>query len=160
MRPLAARRFLSNSILTFAILAAVAALVTACASSATAGAPPAGSASGSSGQSAGAQATSPQPVTVQMNDANKFVPATLSVPVGTTVTWTNVGQVTHDVTTDASMAIKASDVSLPAGAQPFSSGDINGGQSYSYTFTTPGTYHYVCIPHEVLGMLGTITVTN
>jgi plastocyanin len=32
------------------------------------------------------------------------------------------------------------------------------GDSYSHTFTTPGEYRYICIPHVLSGMRGTITV--
>jgi plastocyanin len=144
-----------------AILLALTVLATACSSRpASAGPAQATSTSGASSQSAGAQPASPQTFTVQMNDVNRFVPAALTVPVGSTVTWQNVGQVTHTVTFDPSKAIRASDVSLPSGVAPWDSGNVDGGQSYSYTFATPGTYHYVCIPHEELGMLATITVTN
>jgi plastocyanin len=48
---------------------------------------------------------------------------------------------------------------LPSGAQAWDSGPLNGGQTFSHAFTTPGTYKYFCIPHESLGMLATITVT-
>jgi hypothetical protein len=34
------------------------------------------------------------------------------------------------------------------------------GESFSYTFDEPGTYEYFCIPHEDLGMVGTVTVTG
>jgi plastocyanin len=71
-----------------------------------------------------------------------------------------VGQVTHTVTADPTKAIRPADVTLPAGVQPWDSGNVDAGQSYSYIFSTPGTYRYVCIPHEMLGMIGTITVTN
>jgi plastocyanin len=168
MQPIVTPRTREGAHFTLAILLLLTLLVTACAGSATAGSAPAGSTgstSGVSGQSAGAQPASPQPAssqtfTVQMNDANKFVPATMSVPVGSTVTWTNIGQVTHTVTFDPSKAIRASDVSLPSGVAPWDSGNVDGGQSYSFTFSTSGTYHYICIPHEELGMLATITVTN
>jgi plastocyanin len=154
MQPAVTPRILPGTRLTLTLLLTLTVLATACASSATAG--PAGAGS----PAAGAQTTGPQTLTVQMNDANRFVPATLTVPVGSTVTWKNVGQVTHTVTADSSKAIRAADVSLPSGVQPWDSGNVDGGQSFSYTFATPGTYHYVCIPHEELGMVGTITVTN
>jgi plastocyanin len=94
-----------------------------------------------------------------LTDANQFQPATLSVPTGTTVTWTNTGSTQHTVTDDPSKAVNAADAALPAGAQAWDSGILNGGQTFTHTFTTPGTYKYFCIPHEALGMLATITVT-
>ena len=38
--------------------------------------------------------------------------------------------------------------------------DVNAGETVELTFTfdTPGTFQLICIPHEVLGMVGTITV--
>jgi plastocyanin len=95
-----------------------------------------------------------------MNDANHFVPSSLTVPRGATVTWKNTGQVPHTVTADPTKAVKPADVSLPGGVQPWGSVDIDGGQTFSHTFDVPGTYRYICIPHEALGMLGTITVTD
>jgi plastocyanin len=70
-----------------------------------------------------------------------FTPATLTVPAGTTVTWTNNDPVPHTAT--------ASDGS-------FDSGNLNPGQSFSFTFATPGSFSYVCQYHA--GMKGTIVV--
>ena len=37
---------------------------------------------------------------------------------------------------------------------------VDGGETvgFSFTFDKPGTYDLICIPHEALGMVGTITV--
>ena len=37
---------------------------------------------------------------------------------------------------------------------------VDGGETvgFSFTFNKPGTYELICIPHEALGMVGTITV--
>ena len=64
-----------------------------------------------------------------------FSPATLTVSVGTTVTWTNNDSTTHTVTSDS-------------GA--FSSGNLANGKIYSYTFTTAGTYAYHCAIHTYM----------
>ncbi len=72
-----------------------------------------------------------------------FSPASLSVAKGTTVRWTNNGPTTHTVTSNTSL---------------FDSGNIaapNG--TFSYTFSTAGTYAYHCSIHP--NMTGTITVT-
>lgn len=39
---------------------------------------------------------------------------------------------------------------------------VDAGQAvtFSFTFTKPGTYRLICIPHESLGMVGTITVSQ
>ena len=63
-----------------------------------------------------------------------FQPATLTVRAGDTVTWTNHDQAPHDVTTtSAPVAIHGSTMTK--------------GQSWSYTFTAPGTYSYICSIH-------------
>jgi len=86
--------------------------------------------------------TTPPPVTNTVSIVNMtFSPATLNVPVGTTVTWTNNDNMTHTVTSDAS---------------GFDSGDIAPGGKYSKVFSVAGTYAYHCTIHP--GMKGTITV--
>lgn len=72
-----------------------------------------------------------------------FDPVTLTVAVGTTVTWTNNDAVPHDVT--------ANDGS-------FKSGSIAAGGTFAYTFTAAGTYTYQCTIHQP-NMVGTIIVT-
>jgi plastocyanin len=74
---------------------------------------------------------------------NFFAPASTTIQVGETVTWTNSGQVIHTVT--------ANDGS-------FDSGNLNPGQSFNHTFTQPGTFPYYCQPHRFVGMKGTVTV--
>jgi plastocyanin len=80
-----------------------------------------------------------QAVTIQ---GFAFNPPTLSIPVGTTVTWTNQDSAPHTATDTG-------------GA--FQSGKLDQGQSYSFTFDTPGTYNYHCEFHA--NMTATITVT-
>jgi len=63
-----------------------------------------------------------------------YSPATLTVRVGDTVTWTNHDQAAHDVVT----------TSAPAA---FQSPLLATGQSWSQTFTVPGTYDYYCSVH-------------
>ncbi len=93
-----------------------------------------------------------------MTDQNTFDPATVTIAKGGTVTWKNVSSTQHTSTDDPSKAVNKSDASLPAGAQPWDSGLLNPGQTFSHTFTVAGTYKYFCIPHETLGMLGTVNV--
>ena len=70
-----------------------------------------------------------------------FSPASLTVAVGTTVTWTNMDTTTHTVTSNT-------------GA--FDSGNFAPNATYSHTFTSAGTYAYHCTIHP--SMLGTIIV--
>jgi plastocyanin len=72
----------------------------------------------------------------------KFTPKNLSVKAGTTV------------------KVVVSDGSHTWTGGSWDSGNLDTGQSYSFTFTTPGTYNYVCNYHaSTFGMKGTITVT-
>jgi len=72
-----------------------------------------------------------------------FAPATLSVPVGSTVTWRNTGEAPHTVT--------AEDGS-------FDSDMIAAGGSWARKFETAGSFAYFCAFHP--DMAGTITVTT
>jgi plastocyanin len=64
-----------------------------------------------------------------------FGPRTLKVKAGTTVIWTNHDVTSHTVTFD--------DGSV-------NSGELKPGDSYEFTFTTPGTYNYHCSMHPEL----------
>ncbi|HEX3357688.1 MAG TPA: plastocyanin/azurin family copper-binding protein [Tepidisphaeraceae bacterium] len=97
-------------------------------------------------------------VTIKMTNDMTFEPATITVAVGTTVRWENPSKDVHTVTFDPKRASDAKDVSLPKGAKAFDSGDVKPGGVYSHQFTIPGTYKYICIPHEDMGMLGQIEV--
>jgi plastocyanin len=70
-----------------------------------------------------------------------FTPATLTIHVGDTVTWTNSGPSGHTAT--------ARDGS-------FNTGQLSRGHSAAHTFTAPGTYAYFCSIHPF--MHGTVTV--
>lgn len=61
-----------------------------------------------------------------------FGPTTLTVAPGTTVTWTNQDDTLHTVTSVTKL---------------FASPGLNSGESFSYTFATPGTYPYFCALH-------------
>jgi plastocyanin len=89
----------------------------------------------------------------------KFQPETVTVAVGDTVQWTNPEAVGHTVTCDAKEAVNKSLVALPPGAAPFDSGDMGEGAVFKHTFTQKGTYKYICLYHESMGMVGTVVVT-
>ena len=72
-----------------------------------------------------------------------FSPVNISVKAGTKVTWTNNDSATHTVTETN-------------GKTGPSSGNLSNGDSYSFTFTKPGIYHYDCAIHP--NMTGTVTV--
>jgi plastocyanin len=62
----------------------------------------------------------------------KFGPQTMTVPVGTTVKWTNRDSAPHDVASTTGV---------------FRSPRLNNGGTYQYTFTKAGDYPYYCTIH-------------
>ncbi|OUD01665.1 cupredoxin domain-containing protein [Streptomyces swartbergensis] len=72
-----------------------------------------------------------------------FSPASLSVPAGSTVTWTNEDTAPHDVKTTS-------------GPASIHSPMLDKGESWSFTFATAGSYGYVCTVHP--NMTAGITV--
>nr|WP_231995854.1 cupredoxin family copper-binding protein [Mycobacterium sp. 852002-51163_SCH5372311] len=76
-------------------------------------------------------------------DEFAFVPLTLTVAAGTTVTWTNHDEEPHTVA--------ASDGS-------FRSPGMGTGGTFSHTFSAPGKFDYICSIHPM--MHGTVVVTS
>jgi plastocyanin len=72
-----------------------------------------------------------------------FSPAQITVTPGTKVTWENRDDIPHTVT----------DAGSP---RTFKSPPLDTGDSYSYVFSAPGTYHYFCSIHP--HMQGTVVV--
>jgi plastocyanin len=68
-------------------------------------------------------------------DNFSFLPAAATVPVGTTVTWTNRDDIPHTVTSTD---------------KRFASPLLDTDQTFSYTFTAPGTYAYFCGLHPMM----------
>lgn len=97
---------------------------------------------------------------VAMSDQLVFEPELLVIAAGETVVWRNTGNFVHTSTAEASKAIDPAHVRLPDGAEPWDSGDVSPGGTFSRRFDVPGEYHYFCIPHETQGMLGRIVVTS
>lgn len=75
-----------------------------------------------------------------------FTPSSITVKKGTKVTWTNKDNVTHTV----------NETDGQSGGP--NSGDIAPGASYSFTFSTVGTFNYHCAIHP--SMLGKVVVTE
>jgi plastocyanin len=73
-----------------------------------------------------------------------YSPATAYINLGDRVTWTNVSNVTHTVTS-------------PAGT-PLDSGNMSPGATYSHTFVKEGTFPYHCTIHN--NMQGSVVVTE
>jgi plastocyanin len=87
-------------------------------------------------------AKTPQPATAEVKVDNfSFGPATLTVPVGTTVTWTNRDDIPHTiVSTD----------------KVFKSKVLDTDEKFSFTFAKAGTYPYFCSIHPK--MTGSVVV--
>ena len=102
---------------------------------------------------------------------NAYVPETFEATVGEPVVWVNNGSRGHTVT--------AYEDGLPDGAEYWASGGfeseaaaregfwqeggegtVRSGETWSYTFETPGTHAYFCVPHERAGMVGTVVVSE
>lgn len=61
-----------------------------------------------------------------------FAPATITVPAGTSIRWVNEDETIHNVvSSDKSFRSKALDTN----------------EDFSFTFTKPGTYTYICSLH-------------
>ena len=95
---------------------------------------------------------------VQMTNLLDFGPREITIRVGDTIEWQNPSLFTHTVTLNAELARTPENVEIPGGAQPFHSSDVSADGTFRFTFTIPGTYRYVCLPHERLGMVGVVIV--
>lgn len=88
---------------------------------------------------------------------SSFQPPSLTVTAGETVTWTSSGSLPHTVTSSDGAFDSSPE------CESFSDGDacLNNGETYEFTFDTPGTYPYYCKLHgtsDGSGMAGTIVV--
>ena len=74
-------------------------------------------------------------------DQFTFYPQRITVKAGTTVTWTNEDDVPHTIASSSKF---------------FKSKALDTGDKFSFTFTTPGTYDYICSVHPY--MTGAVVV--
>ncbi len=89
-------------------------------------------------------------VTITVNATDyKFTPRVLNITTGTTVIWVNRGHAAHTSTESSTPPV-------------WSSGNLDPGQNYSFTFTQPGVYSYYCGYHvgAPYYMSGTLYVTG
>ncbi|MCV7229372.1 cupredoxin domain-containing protein [Mycolicibacterium komossense] len=94
----------------------------------------------------GAAADAPAPAGPNALNINNFAfaPATLTIPVGTTVTWTNKDEEPHTVVSNDGTTFHSPGMG------------ING--TFTFTFTNAGTFDYVCSIHPF--MHGSVVVTK
>jgi plastocyanin len=71
-----------------------------------------------------------------------FTPSSVTVKAGSTITWTNKDDIPHGIGSSNNAFAKSK--------------ALDTDDSYSFTFTTPGTYQYFCYLHP--HMVGTIVV--
>jgi plastocyanin len=79
----------------------------------------------------------------------QFVPESLTINLGETVTW--IFRAVHTATSDTTSA------------EAWDSGPKTEGETFSYVFNNPGVFHYHCSLHSVSGghqMNGSITVQD
>jgi plastocyanin len=81
------------------------------------------------GATAGAIAPPFSGATVYFRQATGFDPGTITVKAGQMVTWLNLTTSVHSVISESAV-------------QPFDSGGLGDGSTFSVTFQTPGSYHY------------------
>jgi plastocyanin len=77
---------------------------------------------------------------VSMAKSYRFEPEAVTVSVGSTVTWTNEDNFTHNVRIQDEVV-----------------GEAEPGQTVTHTFSTPGTFSYDCSLHPT-DMKGVVTV--
>lgn len=75
-----------------------------------------------------------------------FSPKKLTIAKGTTLKWTNKDNAHHDVKPDSDYGSAFAASKLMAM-----------GESYSFTFNTPGTYNYHCTPHPYMKAIIEVT---
>ena len=90
-----------------------------------------------------------------------FSPSTMQIKAGTTVTWTNNGTMSHTTVSDNGVWTSGT-LAPPSGGGGYGGGTA--GQSFPFTFNTPGSYPYHCSLHpptqsQYASFVGTITVT-
>jgi plastocyanin len=98
-----------------------------------------------------AETSSPAPNTINIVGIESpfFVPNSIDVKAGTTLTFANTDGNIHTVT-----SVKAG-TTEPDGR--FDSGMVKGGDSFAVKLDKPGTYNYICTIHP--GMKGTVKVS-
>jgi plastocyanin len=94
-------------------------------------------ASGAAGSAAPARTTQ-----VDLPPSYKFSPTSIQVSTGSTVTWTNHDNFTHSVQVEGQSEVQM----------------MRPGESVQVTFSTPGTFNYLCTLHAQ-NMKGTVLVS-
>ena len=77
-----------------------------------------------------------------------FEPASITVPTGTTVTWTNNDTALHTIISGTPKGVDSGTV--------FDSSYLSSGKTFEHKFDSTGTFDYYCTLHPF--MVGTVVV--
>jgi amicyanin len=99
-------------------------------------------ASSSSDNTSNPPPPNPLPTTTVVITNSTFSPSSVTIIVGSTVTWRNDDGIQHTVTSDSGSELESALLSQ--------------GDTYAHTFNTVGTFPYHCTPHPF--MTGTVIV--
>ena len=86
-----------------------------------------------------------------------YSPDSITISVGETITWENNDTIDHTVTSTSDIGPACTAGGGSTTGLPLNSGIIAAGGTFSHTFDTAGTYHYVCTISGHL-MRGTVIV--
>jgi len=86
-----------------------------------------------------------------------YSPDSITISVGETITWENNDTIDHTVTSTSDIGPACTEGGGSTTGLPLNSGIIAAGGTFSHTFDTAGTYHYVCTISGHL-MRGTVIV--
>src|SRR3989338_2746437 len=95
----------------------------------------AGSGEETSSGNSGAEETNPQTYTTEISNF-AFSPSEIRIKAGDTIVWTNKDSARHTVSSDSGSELGSS--------------LLGQGETYSYTFSTPGIFNYHCAPHPYM----------
>ena len=99
-------------------------------------------------------------VNITGNGIARLSPRRVSIRVGETIQWKNSSNSIHEIVANPAKARAHTMPTLPAGAGPFDSGFLRPDRSYSYRFTVPGVYRYVCDLDSAQPVMGEIVVAQ
>lgn len=99
-------------------------------------------------------------VNITGNGIARLSPQRVNIRAGETIQWKNSSGSIHEIVANPAKARANSVPSLPAGAGPFDSGFLRPNRSFSYRFTVPGVYRYVCDLDGAQPVMGEIVVAQ
>ena len=101
-----------------------------------------GNMTGNKSSASGGNSVTISPGSSVPSNGKSFVPDILTVPKGTTVTWTNGDSTLHTVTSGSPEAGNS--------GSEFDSSYLAAGKTFSHPFSTSGTFDYYCTLHPFM----------